>query len=373
MLSNQKHFRRVVLSLLLLLSLSAFGPSAAPTAQGQTENVRITQVDTSNFPQVSVYLSVVDAEGQPLGINPSRIIIRENGVAIPLDQINGAEQVGPLTTLLVFDVSGSMNTAGKLQAAQAAGQAYIDQMRAGDSAGLLSFNTRVEYVQPVTTDRQALNQAIDSLVAHDDTAMYDALVQAVDILAAVDGRKAIIVLTDGLDNRSQATPEDVIARIGPAGLSISTVGLGEPGDSLVSLTALDEASLIYLAQNAGGVYGVANDQDSLRNLYESYALALQSEYVLTYTSPSSLRDGVNRALSVSLSESAVGGETVYNPGGLVPEVAEAAPWPLFFSLLAALVALLILPGVVGFAAQLLPGASAKGRKSKKKSRIKLKD
>ena len=53
----------------------------------------------------------------------------------------------------------------------------------------------------------------------------------IDLLEPVEGRKAIIVLTDGLDNRSKMSPQEVIQLIGPQGLSISIIGLGDPTQS----------------------------------------------------------------------------------------------------------------------------------------------
>jgi VWFA-related protein len=284
-----------------------------------------------------------------------------------------------LSTLLVIDISGSMNSLGKLAAAKEAAKAYVNQSRPNDATGLLTFNTQYEYVQALTTDNQTLVEAIDGLTAYDDTAMYDALMHAVEILAPVSGRKAIIVLTDGMDNRSKSAPADVIGSIGPAGLSISTVGLGDPRHSEGNLRGLDEAALTELAEQSGGVYGYAEDAEGLRDLYERYGRALQSEYVITYTSPSSLRDGVNRSLTVSLSDessaAAAGLEsTTYNPGGLVPEVAQPASWGLFFTLLAGLVLLLALPAILGKATSLVRNPQkAKVKITEQQPRIKLKN
>jgi Ca-activated chloride channel family protein len=174
-----------------------------------------------------------------------------------------------------------MNSGGKLKAAKAAASAYVDQSRPGDEIGLLTFNTKTEYVQPLTNDRQALLQAIEDLKARDDTAMYDTIARGIDILASTQGRKAIILLTDGLDNRSKKSPQEVIQMVSPQGLSVSIIGLGDPTHSKGSITALDEPALSALATQAGGVYGYANDEDSLRTLYERYGRAMQSEYALS--------------------------------------------------------------------------------------------
>ncbi|MGH2581978.1 MAG: vWA domain-containing protein [Anaerolineales bacterium] len=328
----------------------AYLASAAFSPAGQEGlNIQITQIDTSQFPRVTFYVSVTDANGEPFAVDASRFIIKENGVEIPLDQVEGIGEVGPITTILVTDVSDSMNAAGKLDAAKAAAHEFVNRMRDIDQTGLVSFNTQVETVQEITSDQEALRSAIDSLQADSQTAMYDALLMAIEQLEGVGGRKAIIVLTDGLDNRSSGSEDTVINRIGPAGFSISAVGLGVPAEQLDELTGIDEEGLQSLADRAGGVYAFADDEESLTRLYETYAVSLQSEYAITYTSPSALRDGVNRALSVELASGEIagaGGETRYNPGGLVPEVEQPASWPLFAGLVAVLAALVIIPMVI---------------------------
>ena len=178
--------------------------------------------------------------------------------------------------------------------------------------------------------------------------------------------------------------------IGPEGLSISTVGLGDPTQSTGAITSLNEPALKALAEEAGGAYGYAEDAESLTALYEQLGRAMQSEYVITYSSPSKLRDGVNRSLSVALVESegeqgALSTEGTYNPGGLVPEVVQKASWGVFVILLAGLALLLLIPGMVvmltgrlrgGKAAQqgrvkLSTGSNARGRNPK--PRVKLKN
>jgi VWFA-related protein len=294
--------------------------------------------------------------------------------------------------MLVMDISGSMKYGEKMESAKAAAIAYVNQMRADDEAGLISFDTEIYYVQPTTDDHNRLKAAIDGLQTGSDTAMYDAVYEGIDLLQALTGRKAVIVLTDGMDNRSRHTLAEVIDRIGPAGLSISTIGLGDPSKKTADYAGIDEPALQNLARQAGGTYGFASDPESLRNLYEQYARALQSEYVITYTSPAALRDGLNRSLSVTLSETipSVPGESSFNPGGLVPEVADSASsWDLFLGLLIALVVMLLAPMGVQWTAAFVqnrgktekpakassskPAASKiRMRASKKPPRIKLK-
>lgn len=373
---------RLTLGLILALNLLS-GLAFAPLAQEEGLQVRITQVDTSQFPRVTFFVSVTDADGNPYPVNPSRFVIMENGQPIALDQIQGVGEVEALTTMLVMDVSGSMNPDGKLDSAKAAAHQFVERMRPQDQSGLISFNTQVRVVQGLTSDQGALHSAIDSLQGDDDTAMFNALMTALDELEGVQGRKAIIVLTDGLDNSSQWAAPDVVARVQSEGASISTVGLGTPGGDRMS--GIDEPGLQDLAAQSGGQYGYAEDEDSLTRLYESYSYALQSEYQLSYISPAALRDGVNRSLSVMLAP-AGGGEPVaesgerYNPGGLVPEVEQPAAWPQFAAIVGVLALLVAVPLIVSAARQGQGAPNPKAGAGKprrkpfgKRPRIKLKD
>ncbi len=374
---------RLTLGLILALNLLS-GLAFAPLAQEEGVQVRITQVDTSQFPRVTFFVSVTDADGNPYPVDPSRLVIMENGQPIALDQIEGFGEVEALTTMLVMDVSGSMNPDGKLDSAKAAAHQFVERMRAQDQTGLISFNTQVRVVQGLTSDQAALHSAIDSLQGDDDTAMFNALMTALDELEGVGGRKAIIVLTDGLDNSSQWAAPDVVARVQNEGASISTVGLGTPGGD--RMTGIDEPGLQDLAAQSGGQYGYAEDEDSLTRLYEQYSYALQSEYQLSYISPSALRDGVNRSLSVALAPvgavsegNGESSEARYNPGGLVPEVEQPAAWPQFAAIVGGLALLVALPLIVGGrqnagAANPKAGGGQPRRKPfGKRPRIKLKD
>lgn len=351
---------RILLSFSLLIILSLWSSATVLAQDNNGTQIKITQVDNSKFPQVTVFVSVTNAAGEPVDVDPATIQISENGQVMQPSNLNGGNQggVGPLTTLLVIDVSGSMDKAGKIDAAKSAAKAYIDQMRAGDQAGLIAYNTQVNYVQPLTQDHAVLTTAVDGLKTGGDTAMYNAVITGEDTLKDVSGRKAIIVLTDGLDNHSTHNADDVIAGIGKSGLSISTIGLGDP--TTKSQQGLDETGLKSLSQKAGGGYSFAGDPESLTALFQKYGRTLQSEYAFTYISPSTLHDGVNRNISVSMNGAAVTTAGKYNPGGVLPEV-PAQSWLLFGGILAGLLILLIIPMLIGLGSKAVGGGRKKGR------------
>ena len=93
-----KKIIHLTLILVSLFTLTGFSPHQ----QTEETHIRITQIDTSDFPKVTVYVTVTDADGEPEGIDPARIKLMENEDEIPLDQIEGVGQIDPITTLLVI-------------------------------------------------------------------------------------------------------------------------------------------------------------------------------------------------------------------------------------------------------------------------------
>ena len=358
---------RIILTFGLLLLLTAWSVLAA-FAQGNDAQIKITQVDNSKFPQVTVYVSVTNAAGQPVGVDPSTIQISENGqVMQPTDVRGGGDVVGgqsiPVTTMLVIDISGSMDKNGKLAAAKDAAKAYVNGMRSGDQAGLITFDTQVYNVQDITSDKSALSNAIDGLKTGSDTAMYNAVLQATKSLEGVSGRKAIIVLSDGMDNQSSSSEDDIVNNVGPSGLTVSAIGFGDP--SLGGQAGIDEAGLKTLTSRTGGQYAYVTDAATLNALYQQYGKSFQSEYAITYMSPSALRDGVNRNLTVSLTSAPVSTEGKYNPGGVLPEV-PAQSCLLFGGILIGFLVLLVIPMVIGLGSRAIGGGGGR-----KKGRVKL--
>lgn len=348
---------RIFLRLGLILTLMLGSTLTVHAQEPESPQVRITQVDNSNFPNVTVYISATNAAGEPVGIDPSTIQIHEDGQLMQLvDVRGGGEALGgeaiPITTMLVIDISGSMDKGNKIGAAKDAAKSYVHGMRDVDQAGVIAFDTHVYRIQDVTTDKSALTAAIDGLQTGSDTAMYEGIMEATRALESISGRKAILVLSDGLDNQSVATEEDIVSNVGPSGLTVSAIGFGDLSGT--GQAGIDEAGLNSLTSRTGGQYVYVTDSATLTALYQQTGKAYQSEYAVTYVSPFTLRDGVNRNLSVSLTGAPAVAKGTYNPGGVLPEVT-ASSLPLFLSILAGLLILLFLPGLIGGVSNLAGG------------------
>ena len=362
---NTIWYRRfLTLTLLGLILISTTITAGAQSGQ----QVRITQVDNSRFPNVTVYVSVSDSAGNPVGVDPATIQISENGQLMqPTDVRGGGDVAGgeatPVTTVLVIDISGSMEKGNKISAAKEAAKAYVNGMQGGDQVGIVAFDSNVYEVQPITSDKSALTSAIDGLRTGSDTAMYNAILKAAVSLENVQGRKTVLVLSDGMDNQSSSTEDNIVDSVGPSGLTVSAIGFGDP--SLGGQGGIDEAGLKSLTGRTGGQYAYVTDAATLTNLYQQYGQSYQSEYAITYVTPSTTRDGVNRGLTVSLSAAGVSAEGKYNPGGVLPEVTGQS-WSLFAAIALGLLVLLVVPLIFMGGGKLLGGVGG-GRKG----RIKL--
>lgn len=340
--------------------------------------VQVVQVDKARFPEVDVYVSVTDAEGRPVkNLMPEDFSLEEDGQPLSLTHVSRAGEQGPVTAVLVIDKSGSMNHFNKMKAAREAAIAFVELMRPGDATGVIAFNTQVTTVQPLTDDQESLIEAIKGIEAMDDTALYDALHAASAMLELVSGRKAIIVITDGMNTAGQRTREETLTLVGEQGLSIYTIGLGDPSQGTETYAGIDEPTLKAIAEESGGVYTFAPKPEDLRSLYELLSLRIQNEYKLTYRSPNRLRDGTNRTVAVAVAAPSGPMEVtaVYNPGGVIPEVEPRSTWGLFGLILAVLAFLLVLPGIIGRVGVLVSGRGPVPGRSKKaksaKGRVRL--
>jgi Ca-activated chloride channel family protein len=339
-------------------------------AQGEV-TVQVVQVDESRFPEIDIYVSVTDADGQPVkNLSPEDFRLVESGQSADLAHVSRAGEQGPVTAVLVIDKSGSMDVEGKMEAARESAIAFVDLMRPGDVTGVIAFDTQVTVVQPLTNSQAVLVEAIQSIKTGTDTAMYDALHEASRLLESISGRKAIIAVTDGMNTAGARTLEETLTLIGEQDISIYTIGLGDPSQGTETFAGIDEETLQAIADESSGIYTFAPKPEGLRSLYELLSLRIQNEYKLTYRSPNRLRDGTNRDVAVTVVTSAGPTEvgTVYNPGGVIPEVESRSTWGLFTLFFVALAFLLALPSIIGRIGALAPALAAVSEQTKKSSK-----
>jgi len=164
-------------------------------------NVNISQIEVSEFPKIKVYAQVKNENQEEIGgLDVTNFTLTEQSTEEQTsvkEQITNVEEMAgnsQLNIALVIDTSGSMdytygNTTG-IDAAKLAAKAFIDSMGSTDKACVVSFSDDAELQQPLTSDKNTLNTAIDGLSADGSTSMYDGVYLGLEQLSSVTGIKA---------------------------------------------------------------------------------------------------------------------------------------------------------------------------------------
>ena len=253
-------------------------------------DLMISTARTDDHPTVRVTVdvpTVVSAE-----VDAGAFTLTENGQVrdIEVERLRSED----LEVILVLDSSGSM--AGvPIAAAQEAARSFVASMPAAVPLSVIRFNTDVEQVTDFSTDREQITTAIDGVSAGGWTSMYDAVHAALDVLEDREAtREAIVLLSDGGDNRSQRTLEETVERLAGGDEVLTVVelitaerpvprqrfGRDDPLADEIDLAALED-----MAEAAGqGSVLSPTDLDALTDVYEEIAATLLNQYELTYRS-----------------------------------------------------------------------------------------
>ncbi len=252
----------------------------APTTHRVTTpgaQVQINQIETSQVPKVVVFATVLKDDMPVLDLTDQDFRVRED----ELDQepLTVVPQLTPLSAVLTLDTSGSMKR--RIPDAQAAAKSFLTLLQSQDKVQVIRFSRDVKTIYPLGADRSAAQVAIAGTVARGDTALWDALYASVESLRDVVGRKAIILLSDGVDDDGAGKPlskrsvTDVLALARQVNVPLFAIGLG---------TELDELALKKVANETGARYLNAVEPSELAQLYDSIGKQLAGQYTLAYTS-----------------------------------------------------------------------------------------
>jgi len=191
-----------------VMSVDFWRRQSTPATDGVTAEV--AYVDRAEFPEVTVYLSVLDGSGKPVsGLTESDFSIAEDGDAREIGDFIGSGSQ-PVTAVMLIDRSGSMADGVKMAGAIAAALAFLDELEDDrDSLGVIAFDDSFLVLGDLRTMdpdvREDMQSRISALVPEGGTAYYDAIYRATGMLKDVPGRKVVLALTDGIDNRSSRT------------------------------------------------------------------------------------------------------------------------------------------------------------------------
>jgi len=231
-----------------VVSVGAQQPASPPPIQPQ-------EVFRSAVDVVTIQASVRDGRGRALsGLTADDFEVRDNGQIRPLLSLR-SDQRSPLSLAFLVDMSGSMRVGPKIDLTRRAFEAMLSQLgEASDDAALFTFDSALHERQDFTTDLVRLQSALTDFRPFGTTSLYDATASTARRLANRSGaRKAIVVLTDGIDTSSSLTASEV------SGLASS---IDVPVYIVATVPSLDQRLMIERADRLG------NGAADLRDLAE---------------------------------------------------------------------------------------------------------
>lgn len=212
-----------------------------------------------------------------------------------------SKEDAPISVGLVFDSSGSM--ANKIRESAEAAAAFFKTANAGDEFFLVEFGDRPKLLVPFTSDSDQIYKKIRRTKAFGRTSLIDAIHLAlVQMKNARNSRRAIVILSDGGDNRSRLTFGQIKSALLESNVQMYAMGIFDPDDSVKHTREeangprlLDELAV----QTGGRLYPVDRIHD-LESVSATIGTALRNEYLLGYFSSNPSRDGKYRRVRVSL-------------------------------------------------------------------------
>jgi len=286
-------YRALICFLALVLGLAC--PGLIQSQQGD-DVVRV------NTDLVVLNITVTDRAGQYVpGLRLSDFTIFEDGKEISPQLVSSfSVHESPFASVVLLDTSGSMES--RLSLARSAAIRFLDKLREEDVAAVYKFDSKVEQVQEFSSGRDLAPMAY-GVRAKGMTTLNDAIVDAAQALSArPEKRKAIVILSDGLDTYSQASAEKAVESALAIGASIYAVDMSATEGSAFR-NQQSAAVLRSFAEKSGGRFVATPGGPALRDAFASIADELGHQYTIAYRPLNQRRDGKWRKLDVKISRS----------------------------------------------------------------------
>jgi len=269
--------------------------AAAPlhSAPGAGPEGQQAGVFRSGAKMVPVYATVTDPQGALVpNLTRDDFEILDNNARQEIVVFENESQ--PFTAIVMLDSSGSMTNSLKL--VNAGAEQFIIRLLPQDKAQVGAFNDKVEFSGTFTSDRDELVAALKELDFGNPTRLYDALDQSLDRLTGVEGRRVIVVLTDGEDNSSKVGQGDVLNRAIADEVMIYGIGLeSNYFNGMRQVRTNPDRVVRRLAEETGGGYYLLKETADLNSTFTRIAQELRSQYVLGF-SPTVLDGKVHKLL-----------------------------------------------------------------------------
>lgn len=242
----------------------------------------------------AIEFAAFDADGRYIDVAIEDLEVFEDGVPQVVDVFH--EAVQPVSIVLAIDASGSMRKSE--EPLMAAAREFVDALRPEDQLATVLFADKVVFAHDLSRNREFAYDAIAGYRAVGGTALYDAVGDSLLRLRRVQGRRVVVVMTDGRDEDNPGTAPgsvrrlpDVLAQLKDSGVTVFTIGLG---------TKVDREPLQVFAERSGGLALFPEDIGDLAAQFRRVVEDLRRRYVLGFTSTNIQHDGAWRPVEIRL-------------------------------------------------------------------------
>lgn len=282
-----------VATVLLLINLpgvtSAYEPPASQSGQSDPYTIRMS-VD-----EVVLHVTMRNRRGTPVsGLGKEDFHVYEDGVLQEIKYFSHDDI--PVAVGLIVDNSGSMRP--KRREVIAAALAFARSSNPQDQMFVVNFNERVSFGlpenMPFTDEVGQLEVALSGIIANGETALYDAVAAGLDHLRRGNrDKRVLIVISDGADNASKHTEDQILALARRSDAIIYSIALFEEGDPDQRVSVLKQ-----IAKAAGGETFFPESTKDVIPICQRIAHDIRSQYTLAYVPTNRKEDGTYRAVQV---------------------------------------------------------------------------
>lgn len=266
----------------------------ATTSRAQEpENNRPTASLRIDVSLVELHVSVKDGLGKPVGgLGQESFKVSENNIDQRLTVFKHEDV--PVSLGLVLDNSRSIEP--RKERLDAAALSFVEKSNPEDETFIVHFDFDARVSQEFTEDRTALDHDLRASKPYGQTAMFDAVLLALDHMAKASYQKrALLLITDGIDNASKGSLAQVLERVKREHVMVFTIGLLSESGGLQA-----EESLAKIAEASGGRAYFPQTVETARVMMDIIARDLREQYTLAYLPSNVLRNGTWRSVRVDI-------------------------------------------------------------------------
>jgi Ca-activated chloride channel family protein len=250
-------------------------------------HVTVAQQQTTTFKSgtrlVSVFATVVDDQRRLVpDLVQQDFEILDNDRPQPLALFQN--EVQPITAVVMLDTSGSMT--GSIPLLKSAAEQFLIRLLPDDKARVGAFNDKIELSAQFTSNRDELVSEMKELDYGNGTRLWDAVSTSLDELRGIEGRRVILVFTDGDDTESRTRLGTVVERARAEEVMVYAIGLETNYfNGQMMVRSKPDSGLKKVAEETGGGYFELKKTSDLAPTFTRVAQELHSQYVLAFTPP----------------------------------------------------------------------------------------